>query len=161
MTVSVIVATDKNGCIGKNNTLPFSSKKDMLFFKKITSGKDIIMGSKTWSSLPIKPLPNRRNIIITRHNLSFFDNTQDNIRYVNSLEEALDISNDPFIIGGGQIYSQAEKYTDVIYKTVFPELEIEDGDTFFDLQLEWDIIETINEVEDDLKIHFLTLKKAP
>lgn len=156
----MIVATDKNGCIGKDNNLPFNSKIDMKHFINMTKGRDIIMGRKTWDSLPKKPLPNRKNIIITRANLKYFKSSNENVIYVNSLEEALDISNDPFIIGGEQIYSQCEKYADIIYRTVFPTIEIEGGDAFFILQQKWDISDQTLMFENDKPIYFQTLKKA-
>lgn len=156
--ISMIVATDKNNCIGKNNTLPFNSKKDMKHFINMTKGKDVIMGRKTWDSLPKKPLSNRKNIIITRSNILKSDNKD--VIYVNSLDEALDISKDPFIIGGEQIYSQAEKYTDIIYQTVFPDISIDKGDAFFKLKEKWEVIEKKDEFENDLYIQFQTLKKV-
>ena len=159
MTISMIVATDKNGCIGKNNTLPFNSKTDMKHFINMTKGRDIIMGRKTWDSLPNKPLPNRKNIIITRTNKSFFDNTE-NVVFVNSLEEALDISNNPFVIGGEKIYSQCEKYADIIYRTVFPNIEVEGGDAFFNLNYKWDISDQTEIFENENLIYFQILKKA-
>lgn len=161
MTISIIVATDKNGCIGKNNTLPFSSKKDMAHFKNMTTGKDIIMGSKTWDSLPFKPLPNRKNIIITRADLRYFDTSNENIVHVNSLEHALNISKDPFIIGGGQIYTEAEKYADIIYLTIFPDIEVENGDTFFKLNYKWTTVDIKDDIENDMRIKFTTLKRVP
>lgn len=160
MTISMIVATDKNGCIGKNNTLPFNSKKDMKHFVNLTKGHDIIMGRKTWDSLPKKPLPNRKNIIITRTDISLFKNS-DEVIYVNSIDEALSISKNPFIIGGEQIYSQSEKYADIIYKTVFPYMEIENGDAFFKMKEKWYITEQTSEYEKNLYIQFMTLKKVP
>ncbi|AXH72924.1 MAG: DHFR protein [Caudoviricetes sp.] len=159
MTISMIVATDINGCIGKNNTLPFNSKKDMKHFVNMTKGKDVIMGRKTWDSLPKKPLPNRKNIIITRANLKYFDTSNENVIYVNSLDEALDISKDPFIIGGEQIYSQCEKYADIIYMTIFPTISIEGGDAFFKLSQKWYISDQRTEYENDLLIEFKELKK--
>lgn len=161
MTISMILATDKNGCIGKNNTLPFNSKKDMKHFVNLTKGHDVIMGRKTWDSLPKKPLPNRRNIIITRQDLSSLDSTQNNIQYVNSIEEALEISTDPFIIGGSQIYYDAEKYADILYLTEFPDIKIIDGDTYFNYNKDlWFCYQQSDTWDDKTRIIFKTLKKV-
>ena len=157
--ISIIVAKDKNGCIGKNNTLPFSIREDLKRFKRLTTGHDIIMGSKTWDSLPKKPLPNRKNIIITRNNLNFYDNTNENIKYVNSLEEAFDISSNPFVIGGGQIYKQALKYTDYIYETIL-DIEVENGDTFFNYDTtQWIVEKSETSYEDGITITYNNLIK--
>ena len=64
--ITLVVATAKNGCIGINNGMPWHIPEDFAFFKAYTSGKPVVMGRKTWESLPKKPLPNRRNIVITR-----------------------------------------------------------------------------------------------
>ena len=65
MEVHLIWAQDKNGGIGKNNMLPWHISEDLINFKKITSNHTIIMGRRTWESLPKKPLPNRRNIVLS------------------------------------------------------------------------------------------------
>ena len=65
MEIHLIWAQDKNGGIGKDGKLPWHISEDLKNFKKITSNHPVIMGRKTWDSLPIKPLPNRRNIILS------------------------------------------------------------------------------------------------
>ena len=65
--LALIVARDRKGAIGKNGTLPWSLPDDLQLFKNITLDKPIIMGRKTWESLPRKPLPGRQNIVLTRH----------------------------------------------------------------------------------------------
>ena len=65
MEVHLIWAQDKNGGIGKNGKLPWHISEDLKNFKKITLNSTIIMGRKTWESLPIKPLPNRENIVLS------------------------------------------------------------------------------------------------
>ena len=71
--IKLILATDKNGGIGYKNKLPWPSlKKDMEKFKSLTSNNICIMGSKTWNSLPKKPLPNRINVVLSSHHASNF-----------------------------------------------------------------------------------------
>ena len=103
--LTIIVATDSSNGIGINNTLPWHLPEDLAHFKRLTSGHPIIMGRKTFDSIG-RPLPNRRNIVISR-------NTQwqhDGVERVGSLQEALALvagGADAFIIGGGQIFEQA------------------------------------------------------
>jgi dihydrofolate reductase len=66
MGLSIVVAMDNNGLIGKDNQLPWHLPADLAYFKKITTGKSILMGRKTYDSIG-RPLPNRRNIVITRN----------------------------------------------------------------------------------------------
>jgi len=103
--ITIIAAAGENNEIGKDNKLIWHLSNDLKRFKKLTSGHAIIMGRKTFESFP-KALPNRTNVIITRdHNY-----TAENAVVVHSLEEALQATNDdnqPFIIGGGEIYKQA------------------------------------------------------
>lgn len=96
--ITLIVACDKKWGISKNGSIPWNSKKDLSFFRKITMNKIIVMGKKTWDSLPIKPLPNRTNIIISK------TLTGDNI--YNSPEKVIEKykNNDLVIIGGSEIY---------------------------------------------------------
>ena len=134
MKVSLIVAVAKNGVIGKDNDLIWSLPKDMRFFKETTLGHCVIMGRKNFESIPerFRPLPNRINVIITRQS----DYQAEGCVVVNSLENALEIAQhngdeEPFIIGGGQIYKLAldRNLVDKIYLTkVHYSFE---GDTFF------------------------------
>lgn len=102
---TIVVAISSNNAIGKDNQLLWHLPADLKHFKNITSGHTIIMGRKTYDSIG-KPLPNRRNIVITRQNglqLTGFE-------VVNSLEDALSLckaEEQVFIIGGAEIYRQA------------------------------------------------------
>ena len=78
----ILVAVSPEGIIGKNNTIPWHYSADLKRFKRLTTGKTIIMGRKTWESLPVKPLPNRRNIVISRSSL-------ENVDCFQSIDEAL------------------------------------------------------------------------
>ena len=66
MNIQLTWAQDKKGGIGKNGKLPWHISEDLKNFKKLTTGHTIIMGRKTWDSLPVKPLPNRKNIILSK-----------------------------------------------------------------------------------------------
>lgn len=118
----MIFACDLNGVIGKNGDLPWRQSTDLQFFKKTTLGKTVIMGRKTWESLPF-PLPGRRNIVISRSNRDDVD--------VMSVQEIRELAKteDVFIIGGGEIYSVFIEDSSVIYRTVI-DSEVEGGDTF-------------------------------
>ena len=130
--IKIIVATSKNKVIGNNNELIWKLSSDLKRFKELTTGHPVVMGRKTYESIG-KPLPNRRNIIITR-NLEYEVN---GCEVVYSLEEALLLTNnDCFIIGGGEIYNQSLELADKIYLTlVHQDFE---GDTQFpELNSEW------------------------
>ena len=126
--ITIIVAAAENDAIGKNNDLIWSLPDDLKRFKKLTSGHSIIMGRKTFDSFP-GLLPNRKHIVISKKSEDYFP---ENVVVVNSIEKALKVCNDdenPFIIGGGQIYKLAMEISDKIELTrVHAEFE---ADTFF------------------------------
>ena len=123
----IVVAAAENNVIGKDNQLLWHLPKDLRFFKQTTSGGTVIMGRKTFESVG-KPLPNRRNIIITRQPDFHAEGTE----VVHSLETALEHCRDEnrvFIVGGAEIYRQALPLTNELYLTrvhAAPE-----GDTYF------------------------------
>ncbi len=130
MKLSFIVAYDKNKGIGKNNTLPWQLKDDLKFFKETTSNKPVIMGRKTYESIG-KPLPNRRNIILSQQNLRIegcevYDNIEFALAQVQSVPKV-------FVIGGANIYQQLILRVDVLYITKVN--TIVEADAFFP---EWD-----------------------
>ncbi len=113
---TIIAAVAKNNALGKDNKLIWHLPADLIRFKKITSGHHIIMGRKTFESLG-KPLPNRTTIIITRNK----NYKAEGSIVVNSLDEALQIAKideNPFILGGAEIYKQAIKIADVLDLTI-------------------------------------------
>jgi len=126
MTKTIVVAISENHVIGKDNQLLWYMPADLKHFKDITSGHTVIMGRKTYESVG-KPLPRRRNIIITRQTI-----TIEGCEVVNSIETALSLCKDEaevFIVGGAEIYKQAMSLTDRIYLTIIHK-EFE-GDSFF------------------------------
>ncbi len=127
MRVSAVVAASDNNVIGKDGGLPWHVSSDLKLFKEITMGKPVIMGRRTWESLPKQPLPGRRNIVITRNP----DYAADGADVAGSIHEALAMCEgepEVSIIGGGQVYEQAMDRTDRIYLTRI-HLTV-DGDTF-------------------------------
>ena len=125
--VSIIVAMAKNRVIGKENDMPWHLPADLQHFRKMTTGKPIIMGRKTYESIG-RPLPKRHNIVISRNR----NYKVEGCDVVGSLEEAVSIAGEVeemFIIGGGFLYNQTIDAVDKLYLT-FIDLEVE-GDTFF------------------------------
>ncbi|MCX6755996.1 MAG: dihydrofolate reductase [Candidatus Nomurabacteria bacterium] len=157
MITSIIVAISKNNAIGKDNTLLWNIPDDLKHFKEITSGHTIIMGRKTFESIG-RPLPNRRNIIITR-DASY---THEGTEVVNSLIKALDAckyEDEVFIIGGGEVYKQTLPFADKLYVT-HVEKEF-DADTFFPeiKSTEWGGISSEEHFENDPPYRFSVYKK--
>ncbi len=115
MHISLIVAASKNGVIGCNNALPWHLPEEIKYFRKMTTGKPIIMGRKTFESLGNKPLPNRTNIILSR-----VSQPAEGYYIVSSLEEALRLAHpypEVMIIGGSQIYAAFLPLAHRIYLT--------------------------------------------
>jgi dihydrofolate reductase len=126
--ISIIVAVANNLAIGKDNDLLWHLPGDLIRFKKITSGHAVIMGKKTWESLPKKPLVNRVNIVITDNNADHFEGALKAC----SINEALalvDKNEENFVIGGASIYRQFLPLCDRVYLTrVYKDFE---ADVFF------------------------------
>jgi len=149
MTISIIAAIAENNVIGKDNDLIWHISEDLKRFKKLTSGHAIIMGRRTYESLPFKPLPKRKNIIISSQKDLKFEGAI----VVNSIEEAMkecDGEDEVFICGGATIYKHFIDIADKMYLTrIHHEFE---GDTFFPVYSEDDwSIETQSEVLYDEK----------
>jgi len=144
--ISLIVAAAENNAIGKNNQLLWHLPNDLRFFKQTTSGHPIIMGRKTYESVG-KPLPNRRNIIVTRQS----GYTVDGAEVVHSLEEALARcdGDEVFIVGGADIYRQAMPIAKRIYLTrVHADVE---GDSYFPEldDAEWTLVSAAYHASDE------------
>ena len=160
-TFSIIVAMADNHTIGKNNDLLWHISDDLKYFKKITSGHTVIMGKNTWLSLRIKPLPNRKNIVISQSmNLSL-----ENVFIARTMRAAIDLSDsdtENFVIGGGKIYEQFLPLADKLYITKIHQPF--DADVFFPeidtnaFQLESQS-ETFTDEKSGLKYSFLIYKR--
>ena len=148
----------KHRAIGYENRLLYHIKSDMTRFRELTTGHTIIMGRKTFESLPNGALPHRRNIVISK--------TREQIagcEVFASLEEALEARKEAaedecFIIGGASIYEQALPFADKLYLTIV-EKEPEHADTFFPEinPAEWEVTEKEMRNENGLPFTFLTL----
>jgi dihydrofolate reductase len=126
--ISIIVAIARNWAIGKDNQLLWHISDDLKRFKRITTGHQVIMGKKTYESLPFRPLKNRTNIVITDDP----DEKFEGCITVYSIEEALEYCNDEkesFIIGGGSVYRQFLPHANKLYITLVD--KDYEADTFF------------------------------
>ncbi len=159
--MNAIVAVDKRWGIGKNNDLLFKLPEDMKFFRKMTMGKIIVMGSNTLKSFPgSKPLPDRTNVVLYPGG----ENRED-CKVVQNLEELKDYlknfpSEDIFIVGGAMFYSTMIDYCDRAYIT---KVDADGGATHFfknlDEILSWEIKEQSEEIETGgYKIKFTVYK---
>ena len=143
-TISIIAAIAENNAIGKNNKLLWRLPADMRRFKDLTTGHAVIMGRKTFESLPKGPLPNRKNVVLT---------TLPEAGFVNcfaceSMGAALDIcekEDEIFILGGALVYRQALRIADRMYITLVHG-EFKDADTFFPV-VNWDMWEEVERQE--------------
>lgn len=122
--IGLIVAFSKNRVIGINNQLPWNIPNDLKYFKKETMGKTIVMGRNTFESIG-KPLPGRKNIVVTSNK----DWSFDGVETIDSIEKIRDYQEDIMIIGGAKLYEQTIHLVDRLYITKI-EHEFE-GDAFF------------------------------
>lgn len=132
MILSLIVAKSINDVIGIDNQLPWHLPADLKYFKHLTTGHTIIMGRKTFESIG-RPLPNRKNVVITRDKKF----NAEGIHVKNSIDEAIEFANiesdsneEVFIIGGDTIYQQTLELADKLYITQVNTI-IENGTSFF------------------------------
>jgi Dihydrofolate reductase len=142
MTISIIVAMDRNDLISSNSKLPWHIPTDLKYFKRITYSRTVVMGRKTFESIG-RTLPNRNNIVITTDRLATFHYNYPNCFIANSVCDVLQLHTefdvDTFIIGGTQIYQLFLPIVDKMYIThINGEF---DGDAYFpkyDLK-EWEL----------------------
>lgn len=157
--LNIIVAMNNNRVIGKDNKLIWHISEDMKRFKELTWNKTIIMGRKTFESLP-GILPNRKHIVITKdHNYNIEDenvlvvnNIEDILRYVHSDEEV-------FVIGGGEVYKQLLPYCNKLYLTKISSNE--EGNIYFPKfnTDDYNIIKCDNHNENNIEYNFITLER--
>ena len=143
--ISAIVAVDENFGIGFNGDLLEHIPEDLKRFKELTSGHTVVMGRKTWDSLPKKPLPNRHNLVITK-DPSIYELTNEVWFYTLRQIEVLMLKNknvNYFVIGGGQIYEKLLPICDKVYLTKIM-VSHENADTYFpniELMDNWKCVE--------------------
>lgn len=159
MIISLIAAIARNGAIGKDGKLLWSLPDDLNRFRDLTRGNPVIMGRKTYESLPEnrRPLPKRPNIVVTRQEREFVG-----CDTVHSVPEALEAakkyeSEEIFIIGGEQIYKEGMQYAHRMYLT-FVDADFE-GDAFFpEIPEEWEVKESEEHVADERHAYAFTYK---
>ena len=145
MSIKLICAISKNNVIGKENNLPWNIGDDLKRFKELTSNNIIVMGRKTYESIG-RPLPNRRNIVLSNNT----DLKIENVEIVNSSQKVLDLYNknigeeDLYVIGGAYIYALFLDNCEYLNIT-FIDKEFE-GDAYFP-KINWQEWELINEVK--------------
>lgn len=141
--ISIIVAVGKNLEIGKDNQLLWHISDDLKYFKKVTSGKTIVMGNNTWQSLPFKPLPKRQNIVLSRQKDLQIEGVVV-ISEINQLSPFLNPDEETFVIGGAMIYKQFMEIADKMYITRVNQNF--DADTFFP-EIDLNIWEKVDQSE--------------
>ncbi len=160
MSLSIVVAMDENRLIGKDNKLPWHLPADLAYFKKITTGKSIVMGRKTYDSIG-RPLPNRRNIVISRNSKTLITGCE----VLTSIDEVLSTTKDEdevMIIGGASLCEQLLPQVSRLYIT---KIEGEfDGDVYFPEYDESDWRQVICEshlpdASNQYPYHFLVLER--
>ncbi|MDE6854137.1 MAG: dihydrofolate reductase [Muribaculaceae bacterium] len=157
MQVSIIAAIDRCGGIGRRGDLLFHISADLRRFKALTMGNTIVMGRRTFESLPKGALPGRRNIVVTRQP----DYTAEGAETAGNIREAIAMSSTPvFIIGGGQIYTQSIALADRLELTVI-DAKADDADTFFPpVRLDDFRIERIERPDTEPGCSFVTLSRV-
>ena len=131
--ISIIVAVSDDWGIGKDNELLWKISEDLKRFKRLTSGNTVIMGKKTWESLPVRPLPGRKNIVLTDDPSEYIESSVT----AYSIEDAVskcEKGEEIFVIGGGSVYRQFMPIADRLYIThvhkrapadvYFPEIDL-------------------------------------
>ena len=127
--ISIIVAVAENYAIGKKGDLLCHMPADLKHFKEITSGKTVLMGERTFFSLPKHPLPNRRNIVLTDVAGKTFEGAEA-VYSIDELVAKVPANEEAFVIGGGMVYRQMMPLADKLYITHIHH-SWEDADTFF------------------------------
>ncbi|KUP06494.1 dihydrofolate reductase [Bacillus coahuilensis p1.1.43] len=147
--ITLIWAMDENGLIGKDNSMPWHLPKDLKHFKTKTTGRTIIMGRKTFESLG-KPLPNRKNIVLTRNQHSHIEGCET----VHSIEDIIRMnqqsSEEYMVIGGSQIYKEFLPFADKLEVTLIHDTF--EGDTYFPT-IDWDMFKLIEQVQGERDKH--------
>ena len=134
MRISLVAAVARNGVIGRDGSIPWRIPEDMKRFRELTIGHAVVMGRKTWDSLPdrFRPLPGRRNIVVTR-NPGWSGEGAERAASLPDALRLLDDASEVFVIGGGEIYREALPVAD---RLVLTEVDLEvEGDTRFP---DWD-----------------------
>lgn len=157
-SISIIVAIAQNNAIGKDNQLLWHIPADLKRFKALTTSHTIVMGKRTFESLPLRPLPNRRSVVITDIEGEQIDGCVMAYSIENAIEK-MDSDKENFIIGGGSVYRQFMPLADKLYLTIVKK-DFE-ADTFYpDIDFnEWETILREDHTDEELPYFYLTLKR--
>lgn len=169
--IALVVARGSNGVIGRDGNLPWRIRSDLQRFKAVTIGKPCIMGRKTWESLPLRPLPGRLNLVLTKDESYHESEKAKGCVVVTSVDEALSMAreqaadddvNEICVIGGAAIFEAALPRAKRLYITEVDAAP--DGDVLFPAFNEADWTETLNEAhpageKDDHAFTFRTLER--
>lgn len=157
-SISIIVAIAQNNAIGKDNQLLWHIPADLKRFKALTTAHTIVMGKRTFESLPLRPLPNRRSVVITDIEGEQIDGCVMAYSIENAIEK-MDSDKENFIIGGGSVYRQFMPLADKLYLTIVKK-DFE-ADTFYpDIDFnEWETILREDHTDEELPYFYLTLKR--
>lgn len=153
MTINIIAALARNRAIGYENRLIYRLPDDMKHFKHLTEGHTVVMGRRTFESLPKGALPNRRNIVLSRSKSFAAENTE----VFQSLEDALTHcapDENVFIIGGASVYDKALSLADRLFLTWVDDIP-KDADTFFPEipEGEWEMAASEQHLPDERHAH--------
>jgi dihydrofolate reductase len=155
--ISIIVAIAQNNASGKDNQLLWHIPADLKRFKQLTTGHTIVMGKRTFYSLPVRPLPNRRSVVIT----DIAGEEIEGCTMAYSIEDAIEKMDDErenFIIGGGSVYRQFLPVANQLYLTIV-QRDFE-ADTFLEIDLQdWETIEREDHPEEALPYYYINMKR--
>jgi len=159
--ISIIVAIAENQAIGKDNDLLWHISEDLKRFKRITTGHTVIMGKKTYESLPFRPLKNRRNVVITDNLEERFEGCE-TVHSIGAAIEKCTPGDEHFIIGGASVYRQFLPFTDRMYLTLVHKAF--EGDVFFPEynMEEWNVVSTENfpsDADNDFSYSYVILER--
>lgn len=169
--IALVVARGSNGVIGKDGGLPWRIRSDLQRFKAVTIGKPCIMGRKTWESLPLRPLPGRLNLVLTKDESYHEDEKAKGCVVVTSIDEALSMAreqaadddvNEICVIGGAAIFEAVLPRAKCLYITEVDAAP--EGDVLFPAFDESEWTQTLNEAhpageKDDHAFVFRTLER--
>ena len=167
--INIIVATSENGTIGSNGLLPWTRQKsDMRNFRSLTLGHPVIMGRKTYESIPFD-LDGRHQVVMTRsgtigHGQNFcgYGNTSISSSVDHSLKIALSFDSDIFVIGGSEVYNTFLPIADRIFRTII-HADFE-GDSFFYIPAGWNLLEekkNISDINNEYGYTYQTFERGP
>lgn len=163
--INIIVAIDNGGAIGRAGDLLYHIREDLRRFKALTVGNTVVMGRKTFESLPKGALPERRNIVVTRNEAFSAEGAERAASLAEALEMAAQGPGETFVIGGGEIYAQALSEARRLYLTMVDAPSPADAAVYFPAidAAQWQITEASEATVDPasgLSYRFVTLERV-